>query len=130
MLSQKQILLLASALGILAVSIGAFGAHALKALLAENNRLDTYELAVRYHFYHTLALLGTGILMNNFKSTGLQVSAWFFLTGILLFSGSLYALSLLNITKIAIITPIGGVFLIAGWTALFISILKSNKNQS
>ncbi len=127
MLSQKQTYLIASALGLLAVLLGAFGAHALKALLTAQGRTDTYELAVRYHFYHTLALLAVGILMDKYSSTYLKYSALLFLVGIVLFSGSLYALCLLNISTFAILTPFGGVFLIAGWASLFISILRSTK---
>jgi len=130
MLSQKQTLLIASALGFLAVSLGAFGAHALKEMLTESGRLETYELAVRYHFYHTLALLGAGILMENYKATSLKVAAWFFLIGTILFSGSLYALCLTNLSKLAIVTPFGGVFLIAGWAALFVTVLQSKRNHS
>jgi uncharacterized membrane protein YgdD (TMEM256/DUF423 family) len=130
MLSQKQTYLIASALGFLAVSLGAFGAHAFKAFLVANGRLDTYELAVRYHFYHTFALLAVGLVMDKYSTSGVKLSALLFLIGILLFSGSLYALCLLNITKIAIITPIGGVFLIAAWITLFISFFQSPKNHS
>jgi uncharacterized membrane protein YgdD (TMEM256/DUF423 family) len=129
MLSQKQTLLVAAALGILGVSLGAFGAHALKNLLTASGRLDTYELAVRYHFYHTFALLAVGILMDKYSSSRLGLSALLFLIGLILFSGSLYALCLLNISKIAIITPFGGVFLIAGWATLFISILRNSKKS-
>jgi uncharacterized membrane protein YgdD (TMEM256/DUF423 family) len=117
----------ASALGVLAVSLGAFGAHALKSLLVANGRLDTYELAVRYHFYHTFALLAVAILMDKYSASGLRLSVLFFLIGIILFSGSLYALCLLNISKIAVLTPFGGVFLVAGWATLFTSILRNPK---
>ncbi len=129
MLSQKQTLLVAAVLGILAVSLGAFGAHALKNLLTASGRLDTYELAVRYHFYHTFALLAVGILMDKYSSSGLGLSALLFLIGLVLFSGSLYALCLLNVSKIAIITPFGGVFLIAGWATLFTAILRNSKKS-
>jgi uncharacterized membrane protein YgdD (TMEM256/DUF423 family) len=129
MLSQKQTLLVASVLGILGVSLGAFGAHALKSLLVENGRLDTFELAVRYHFYHTFALLAVAILMDKYSAAGLRLSALLFLIGTILFSGSLYALCLLNISKIAILTPFGGVFLIAGWATLFLSVLRNLKKD-
>ncbi len=66
MLTQRTTLLIASVSGILAVSLGAFGAHALKDLLVANNRIETYELATRYHFYHTLALIGVSILTDKF----------------------------------------------------------------
>jgi len=128
MLTQKQTFLISSALGFLGVALGAFGAHALKEMLTVNGRLDTYDLAVRYHFYHTLALLASGIMMDKFKGSGIKLSALLFLIGIVLFSGSLYALCLLNISKIAAITPIGGVFLIAGWATLFISVFKAPKS--
>jgi uncharacterized membrane protein YgdD (TMEM256/DUF423 family) len=128
MRTQKQILLIASALGLLGVALGAFGAHALKDILTVNGRLDTYELAVRYHFYHTFALFNVGMMMDKFSGYGFKLSAFLFLIGIVLFSGSLYALCLLNITMIAVITPIGGVFLIAGWATLFISVFNSSKN--
>ncbi len=127
MLSQKQTLLVAAALGILAVSLGAFGAHALKNLLIASGRLETYELAAHYHFYHTFALIAVGLLMDKYSSSRLGLSALLFLIGIILFSGSLYALCLLNLSKIAIITPFGGVFLIAGWTTLFISAFRESK---
>lgn len=129
MFSQKQVLLSAAALGVLAVAVGAFGAHALKDVLEANGRSDTYELAVRYHFYHTLALLAVALLMDKYPTSRLQLSATLFIIGIFLFSGSLYLLCLLNISKIAMITPIGGVLLIAGWATLFISILKGTKKH-
>ncbi len=129
MLSQRQTLLVASALGVLAVSLGAFGAHALKNLLSATGRLETYDLAVRYHFYHTFALLAVAILMDKYSIPRLKLSALLFFIGIIFFSGSLYALSLLNISKIAIITPFGGVFLIAGWATLFIAILRNSEKS-
>lgn len=123
MITSRQTLLIASLSGIVAVSLGAFGAHALKPLLLENGRLDTYELAVRYHFYHTLALLAVGILMDR-NPKYLDWSAVFIFAGMLLFSGSLYYLAIFNTTSVALITPVGGVFMIAGWGILFYSILK------
>lgn len=127
MLTQKQTILVASALGFLAVALGAFGAHALKEMLSASGRLETYELAVRYHFYHALTLLAVGILMDRISDTSLRLSATFLLIGIVLFSGSLYALCLLNISRIAMITPIGGVFLLGGWATLFLSVIRTSK---
>ncbi len=123
MITSRQTLLIASLSGIVAVSLGAFGAHALKPLLMENGRLDTYELAVRYHFYHTLALLAVGILMDR-NPKYLDWSVVFIFTGMLLFCGSLYCLAIFNATSVALITPVGGVFMIAGWGMLFYSVLK------
>lgn len=115
MKTQKDIIVVACILGMLGVGIGAFGAHALKGLLMTNNRLDTFELAVRYHFYHTLALLAIGATFQLGNVTFLKRSANFLLVGILLFSGSLYVLASFNQTAVAIVTPFGGLFLIAGW---------------
>ncbi len=126
MLSQKQIFLLSSILGFLAVVFGAFGAHALKEVLTTNGRTETYELAVRYHFYHTFILLAIGLLMNKYPSSAFKYSALLFLIGIVMFSGSLYAFSLINISLIAAVTPIGGLFLISGWSTLFIAFLRSS----
>ncbi|SEJ36128.1 Uncharacterized membrane protein YgdD, TMEM256/DUF423 family [Cyclobacterium xiamenense] len=114
--------------GALAVIFGAFGAHALEPLLTETGRLDTYQTAVSYHFYHSLALLLVGILyQNNPQMARLKLSAWFFLVGILVFSGSLYLLCLSQLTWLGAITPLGGVGFIAGWVFLFLSFLKGNQ---
>jgi uncharacterized membrane protein YgdD (TMEM256/DUF423 family) len=125
MFSQKVTLILGSVFGLLGVAIGAFGAHALKPLLQANNKVDTFELAVRYQFYHAFALLFIGVLMNLWPAeTYLQRASLFVTLGILLFSGSLYALSF-NVGKaVAFITPIGGVFFIVGWLFLMLSFLK------
>ena len=120
----KQTLLAGSILGLLGVAIGAFGAHALKPMLLASARLDTFELAVRYQFYHALALLIAGILQHKFPSTSLKYSSIFFLSGILLFSGSLYAICLTEVVQVAMLTPIGGVFLLVGWSLLCIGIVK------
>lgn len=108
----------------LAVGLGAFGAHALKSILLQNNRVETYELAVRYHFYHTFALLSISIFMDRLSTRWLGYAAVSMLIGVVLFSGSLYALALLNETAFAIATPFGGVFLIVGWGILFYSGLR------
>lgn len=125
MKNSRIFLLLTAASGMLAVALGAFGAHAFKALLTQNQRLDTYELAVRYHFYHTLALFGISLLLNKQGHKPLILSAGLMIIGTTLFSGSLYVLALFNTTSIAMLTPLGGIFLLAGWGLLFYSVLKS-----
>lgn len=118
-MSGKNILVLAGISGALAVGLGAFGAHGLEPLLIQNGRLDTFETAVSYHFYHTLGLLGLGILaLIKPEWKGLSLAAWGMFFGILIFSGSLYILSLTGITWLGAITPIGGVGFILGWLAL------------
>ncbi|MEQ8554581.1 MAG: DUF423 domain-containing protein [Cyclobacteriaceae bacterium] len=120
----KLFLLSASISGALAVSLGAFGAHALKARLTESGLLGTYETAVAYHFYHTLALLAIGLLAMKFPSATLNWSGYAMMAGILIFSGSLYVLSLSGIKWLGAITPLGGLVLIAGWVCLFIAITR------
>ena len=127
MLSQRQTLICGSLLGGLSVALGAFGSHAFKSLLMENNRVDAYELATRYHFFHALTMLAIGILMNQLKQNSIKVSATLILTGTVLFSGSLYIMALLNTTKVVLITPIGGLFLLAGWALLVYSLVRKSE---
>ena len=122
----KNILILAGISGALAVGLGAFGAHGLEPILIQNGRLDTFETAVSYHFYHTLGLLGLGILaLIKPEWKGLSLAAWGMSLGILIFSGSLYILSLTGINWLGAITPIGGVGFILGWLALAYAVLKN-----
>ena len=114
----KLFITMAALSGMLAVVFGAFGAHALK------NRLDDYALgvfqtAVQYHFYHSLALLAVGILALSVPdSTLLKSSGWLFATGLVVFSGSLYILSLSGVRWLGAVTPLGGLAFIAGWACL------------
>lgn len=126
-MNQKTTLIIAATAGALAVSIGAFGAHGLKTILIENQRTETFELAVRYHFYHTFAILLTGLFMEFFDMRKLRWAALFFLLGIVVFSGSLYILSLTGMTWLGAITPLGGVAFIMGWLFLMMSFSKRNK---
>ena len=112
----------------LAVVLGAFGAHALKAQLPPDQLL-VFETGVRYHMYHSFALLVTGIAYMSFPFKQIRLATIFFIIGILLFSGSLYTMSLLSIKgvgigPVGILTPIGGLFFILGWVFLTLGILK------
>lgn len=111
--------------GSLAVALGAFGAHALKNKLVASNTLDTYQTAVQYQFYHTLALLGIGLLALKYPSNWINYSGYGMMIGIIIFSGSLYVLCFSGIKWLGAITPIGGLAFIAGWIFLFLSIFKS-----
>ncbi len=106
---------IAAALGFLAVALGAFGAHALKDTLAANDKMDVWKTAVLYHFVHALALLILAALPNLNRAT-----PWLFVSGIVIFSGSLYVLALTNIRWLGAITPFGGLCFLAGW--LFLAI--------
>ena len=102
-----------------AVAFGAFGAHGLKPRLTPE-KLLTFETGVRYHFYHAFALLLVGVLRIVLPgATGVALSGWLFVLGIVLFSGSLYWLTLGGPRWLGPVTPIGGLALIGGWGALF-----------
>jgi uncharacterized membrane protein YgdD (TMEM256/DUF423 family) len=112
-------------LGALAVVMGAFGAHMLKDMITPE-RLSAYRTGVEYHFFHVLALLGIYVLKQKFSSKIISRSFYLILTGIILFSGSLYLLALqdvlgMNLSWLGPITPIGGLFFIAGWLNLAFS---------
>lgn len=122
--------LIASIYGMLAVILGAFGAHALKTKL-DDYQHQIYDKAVHYQFFHVVALLCVFILSKFFPSKTLYWSGWFFTIGTFLFSGSLYLLATRHLLKIENIasfigplTPIGGLLFILGWLFLFISIFK------
>lgn len=106
----------------LAVAIGAFGAHALRPLLEQHARTETFELAVRYQFYHTFAILFSGVLMYHFPSRHIGRAVVCFALGIVIFSGSLYILSLSGLRILGAITPFGGGLFIAGWLLLLLGI--------
>ena len=114
----KLFILLGSCSGMLAVAFGAFGAHALKGRL-DDNALGVFETAVQYHFYHTFALLAVGIIaLSQPQSVMLKSSGWLFLIGLLIFSGSLYLISLTGMRWLGAVTPLGGLAFIGGWACL------------
>jgi uncharacterized membrane protein YgdD (TMEM256/DUF423 family) len=125
-MNQRNALLLASLFGTIAVGLGAFGAHALKSLLESTGRGHTYELAVRYNFFHALALLGTAALIDKYP--GFKTVSWFFAAGILVFCGSLYVLALTNQSAWGAVTPFGGLLLIAGWISMGWIAFRSGKS--
>ncbi len=121
----KIFIMLGAVNGMLAVILGAFGAHALKRKLP-TDLLSVYETAVEYHFYHALALLLIGLLgVWQPQSTLLKYSGFTMLVGILLFSGSLYVLAISGIRWLGAITPLGGLCLITAWALLLITAWRS-----
>lgn len=109
----------------LAVILGAFGAHGLKSKLTESS-LAIYQTGVHYHFYHALGLILAGIIITqNAPSLAFRWSGWLMLAGIILFSGSLYLLSITNIRWLGAVTPFGGMAFIIAWLALFAGIIKT-----
>lgn len=126
----KNYLTIACFLGALTVAMGAFGAHALKAMVDEH-ALATYDTAIRYQFFHTLALALTGLIAKSNTQKLIQWAGIFFILGILFFSGSLYLLTLKAATSaegflwVGPITPIGGLFFIVAWILLGLGTRKS-----
>ncbi|WP_405198957.1 DUF423 domain-containing protein [Christiangramia sp. LLG6405-1] len=121
------VLIFGGIMGALAVILGAFGAHALKKTF-NDDQLKSFETGVKYQMYHAIILIVTGVVFP-FTQTGQQLTAWFFMIGILLFSFSIYGLtysSSIN-KKLKIlgpVTPLGGLFLILGWIFFTINIAE------
>ena len=113
----KALLILGALNGALAVTLGAFGAHGLKARV-DAALLDTWATASEYHFLHALALLLVGVLAKLFASPGIVTAGWVMFAGMLIFSGSLYLLVLTGQRWLGAITPIGGTALIVAWLML------------
>lgn len=116
-------------LGALAVALGAFGAHGLKKIV-DAETLQVFQTGVQYQMYHSLALLITGLLYEKCSQKLVKTSGTLFITGIILFSGSLYILTAgrtgggNSLDKFGIVTPLGGVSFIAGWIFLFLAAMK------
>lgn len=121
----KLFLQFATISGFIAVGLGAFGAHALKEKLEASGYIQTYQTAVSYQFYHTIALLCIGLLAMKYPSSLLNYSGYSMIIGVVLFSGSLYLLCFTNVKWLGAITPIGGLAFLTGWILLFIAILKT-----
>lgn len=122
-MKNQKILFAGASFMALAVILGAFGAHALKTQLSPE-MMQVYKTGIEYQFYHALGLLLIGSIGFQIESKWLRWSAIFLGTGIILFSGSLYVLSLTGIKVIGAITPVGGLSFVAGWIFLAIGIQK------
>ena len=128
----KGFLKIAAIAGMLSVLLGAFAAHALRDTVSER-AISIFETAVLYQFYHVIALMVTGILYIAFPYKTIVWAGYFFIGGMLLFCGSLYALAVLQAMVmpgykwLGPLTPIGGFCFIAGWLLLFISFFKKQQ---
>ena len=113
----KTLLLIGAVAAFLAVGLGAFGAHGLRSRLSPE-MLAVFETGVRYHMYHALAIVATALAMGRMSGWPVVAAGWFFAAGIVLFSGSLYALALSGVTVLGAITPFGGLAFLIGWACL------------
>jgi uncharacterized membrane protein YgdD (TMEM256/DUF423 family) len=122
---ESTFVVLASIAGFLGVAIGAFGAHSLRAHFAAHPEVEpSFKTGVQYHFYHALALLGVAWASGRWSSGLIPISGYLFILGILLFSGSLYALVLTTNRKLGAITPLGGLAFLAGWICLILGVVQ------
>lgn len=126
----KTFLIAASLFGALGVALGAFGAHGLEKITTDEKILHGFHTGAQYQLYHALALVGAGILYDKFPVNTMKWAGYSFITGIILFSGSLYLLTFLKIQSssavkiVGPITPLGGVCFIAGWALLLIAVIQ------
>ncbi len=118
-------LAIAATNGLISVAAGAFGAHGLRDKITPRH-IEVFETGARYQMYHAFALLAVAWLASRAASPMINASGWSFLIGIILFSGSLYALALSGIDKLGMITPIGGGAMIVGWALLAVSALRAS----
>lgn len=136
---QRYLVIFAGISGAIAVALGALGAHYLKGKVAEGiltaDNLHSFDTAVRYHIYHTLAIFGIALFSGKLNHKFLEHAANFFIVGLTLFSGSIYILStkalfgIEGLRWLGPVTPIGGLVLITGWIMLFIAGLKTSKRK-
>ena len=130
---RKTFLRVGSLLALVAVALGAFGSHGLEGIL-EEEQLTTFEIGVRYQFYHALAILAVGVLSYFGRKKFMAYAGWLFTAGIICFSGSLYLLSMEEIFAVPSrvlgpVTPIGGTFFMLGWLALFFSTFQHHQRK-
>ncbi|MBI1372657.1 MAG: DUF423 domain-containing protein [Phycisphaera sp.] len=113
----RRFVILAGILGCTGVIAGAFGAHGLEGRL-DAHMLDVWNTGARYQIYHAIALLGAAWVCERFPGRAATVAGWLFVVGVVIFSGSLYALALSGIKWLGAVTPLGGLALIVGWALL------------
>src|SRR5699024_8564146 len=119
----KALFIIAAINGVLAVAVGAFGAHGLEGKISES-AIATWEKAVLYYMFHTVSIIAVVIMMFNYYSRSLLAAGYLFFIGIILFSGSLYIYSTTGVKALAMITPFGGVFFLLGWVVLGYALIK------
>ncbi|MFA7571894.1 MAG: DUF423 domain-containing protein [Sulfurimonadaceae bacterium] len=122
----KKFLIMACLLMAIAVSLGAFGAHGLKKIIT-SDMLSVYQTGVQYQFYHALGLLGVAFIAHVNSTKLVNMAGNLMFTGVMIFSGSLYLLVILNIKWLGAITPIGGVLMVISWVLLAWSVFRSNE---
>jgi uncharacterized membrane protein YgdD (TMEM256/DUF423 family) len=120
----RTFLLIGALAGFTGVTLGAFGAHALRGRLSPE-MLVVFETGVRYQMYHALVIIATGLILARMSGWLIVAAGWLFTAGIVLFSGSLYLLAFTGVTMLGAITPIGGVAFLLGWACLALAAASS-----
>lgn len=130
----KRFIITAAFFAGLGVALGAFGAHGLQKAITDEKILHGFQTAVQYQLYHALALLAVAILFEKFSSKWMRWAGYSFITGIILFSGSLYLLTFLKVQEssavkfVGPVTPVGGVMFILGWIFLLVAAVKRKQS--
>ncbi len=124
--TMQQLIILAAIFGALGVALGAFGAHGLSAVLEANGRTETFRTGTLYHLVHAVVLLGAGLFSTQVDSNLTLWAGYAFVAGILLFSGSLYILSIFDIGIMGAVAPLGGTAFIIGWVLLGVAVFQMN----
>ena len=117
--------IIAAGLAFLAVALDAWGAHGLPGGL-DAHRLALFEIGVRYQMYHALALLGVSFACTQWPSSWIDAGGWLLISGVLVFSGSLYLLSLTGIKGLGAFTPLGGLLLLTSWGCLAVGVWRAH----
>lgn len=129
-MESRNFLVLAALFGFIGVGLGAFGAHGLAAYFATHSDLEgTFHTAVQYHLYHALALLGVAWVAERYPGRPARWSGYLFAIGIILFSGSLYVLSLTNLRIMGAVAPLGGLAFLGGWLCLGLAAWRGSTRQ-
>ena len=119
----RKLFVTASAFGLAAVALGAFGAHSLRETISAD-MFSVFDIGVRYQMYHTFALFIAAWFFQSRQGRKFLLAAWFFIAGVVLFSGSLYLLAVTGIRALGFVTPLGGLLLLAGWAMMAMGFLE------
>ena len=125
----KKYLVWGALMAAIAVALGAFAAHGLQQLTSDEKIIQGFKTATQYQFYHAIGLFLIGILMGAYSGKCMHIAAYFFLIGIICFSGSIYVLTYLKLNEVppgvlVFVTPVGGLLFIAGWLLILVRLLK------
>jgi uncharacterized membrane protein YgdD (TMEM256/DUF423 family) len=131
---QRKFLIIAAIFGATGVALGAFGAHGLEKITGDGKILHAFHTAVQYQLIHALALIGVGLVYDKLPTVAVRAAGFLFICGVILFSGSLYLLTVFKIEGSSLtrfagpVTPLGGATIIAGWIALLIGVSQNKRS--